>query len=65
MKQHIGWKLVIHLLFLTKHFGVNNKWWESFEGIGGISVFERMRRMILIYPIVRQYKWLRFKSTFV
>ena len=61
----MGWKKKIHLLFLTKHFGVNDKWWEPFECCGGITIFKRITWIVLIYPIVYQYRWLRFKSTFV
>jgi len=23
------WRLAIHLVFKTKHFGVNNRWWSK------------------------------------
>lgn len=30
-----NWKLIIHLLFNTYRFGVNNQWWSEFDSMFG------------------------------
>ena len=59
------WKLIIHLLFLTKHFGVNNEWWVKYQPAHNISTIEMLYRIVRIKPIIDQYHWLKFKETFV
>jgi hypothetical protein len=56
------WKLLLHLLFLTKHFGVNNEWWSSFSSVGGISIRKRVWNIVRIYPVIRQYKWMKYRA---
>ena len=36
-----NWKLVIHLLFRTYHFGVNNQWWYHDKGVFGLPWYKR------------------------
>jgi len=36
-----NWKLVIHLLFRTYRFGVDNKWWNEFDSIFGLPISKR------------------------
>jgi len=36
-----NWKLGIHLLFRTYHFGVNNQWWWYHESMFGIPMYKR------------------------
>lgn len=36
-----NWKQIIHILFSTYYFGVNNKWWSYFPSMFGISVWKR------------------------
>ena len=39
------WKLGFHLIFRTKRFGVNNRWWSDFDSIMGASFWQRFRIM--------------------
>ena len=34
-----NWKLGVHLVFKTKRFGVNNKWWSQFDSLFGAKTF--------------------------
>ena len=36
-----NWKLIIHLLFRTYRFGVNNEWRSSFDSIFGLPIRKR------------------------
>jgi hypothetical protein len=38
-----NWKLFIHLMFRTYHFGVNNEWYSSIESIFGMPVKQRFK----------------------
>lgn len=49
------WKLGIHLIFRTKRFGVNNKWWSNFDSIFGASFIQRLR-------IVYNWKSMKFRA---
>ena len=55
MKEN--WKLIIHLLFTTKRFGVNNQWWSTFDSIFGIPWYERTPRRILL-----NYQMAKFRA---
>ena len=57
-----NWKLILHLLFLTKRFGVNNQWWSTFDCFAGISTYERIKRIIKIYPFIDQYRWMKIRA---
>ena len=35
------WKIGVHLIFRTYHFGVNNKWWEKFPSKFGLPIRQR------------------------
>ncbi len=50
-----NWKLVIHLLFRTYHFGVNNRWWSDFDSMFGLSLRKR-------WHLITQYKLMRFRA---
>lgn len=38
-----NWKLFIHLLFRTYHFGVNNEWHSDISSIFGLPLKERFK----------------------
>jgi hypothetical protein len=42
-----NWKLLIHLMFSTYYFGVNNKWKSDFPSIFGVPVYKRTPKKIL------------------
>jgi len=57
-----NWKLGIHLLFRTKRFGVNNKWWWHEDGIFGWSNWKIFYSIIKIKPIINNYKMMKFRA---
>lgn len=54
MRIKDNWKLMIHLLFRTYHFGVNNQWWEPYRSIFGLPFHRR-------WHIISQYKGIKFR----
>lgn len=56
------WKIGIHLVLQTKRFGVNNKWWSKYDGIMGVSTLRILWNLIRIYPIIRNYKLMKFRA---
>ena len=52
-----NWKLIIHLLFRTYYFGVNNQWWSSFRSMFGLPLYKR-------FNLVTQYKLVAIRSSF-
>lgn len=57
-----NWKLIFHLLFLTKKFGVNNQWWSHFDCFAGISHRERLKKILKIHPMINQYRWMKVRA---
>lgn len=56
------WKLAIHLIFKTKHFGVNNLWWAQQPSSIGWHWYQILWGAILIVPIYRNYQSLKVRS---
>ena len=50
-----NWKLIIHLLFRTYYFGVNNEWWCSFRSIFGLPIWKRGH-------LLKEFKLIRFRA---
>ncbi|MBF0113095.1 MAG: hypothetical protein HQK74_10225 [Desulfamplus sp.] len=48
-----NWKMVIHLLFKTKRFGVNNKLWSERDSIFGVSCFTGWSQAVKNYKMVK------------
>lgn len=59
----LEWKLVIHLLFRTKRFGVNNQRWSSFDSLYGWSSKERFINILKIKPIIVNYRMMFVRSS--
>lgn len=57
-----NWKLGIHLIFRTKRFGVNNKWWSSFDSIFGWSNKKKLKAIFTIRPLIDNYKGMKFRA---
>jgi hypothetical protein len=53
-----NWKLLVHILFTTKRFGVNNKWWSSFDSLFGIPWYKRTP-----LRLIWNYKMAKFRAT--
>jgi hypothetical protein len=60
-----NWKTGVHLVFRTKRFGVNNKWWSSFDSIWGKSLGRILLDVVMIKPIVDNYKSMRTRATYL
>ena len=56
------WKLVFHLLFRTKRFGVNNQKWSSFDSMYGWTARERFINILKVKPIIMNYKMMFVRS---
>lgn len=55
-----NWKLCIHLLLRTRHFGVNGKLWEKNSGyssvFGGWPWYRSLWAIITVRPLLRNYR---------
>ena len=47
--------MIIHLLFRTYYFGVNNQWWVEWPSIFGLPWRQR-------WHLIREYKAMRFRA---
>ncbi len=56
------WRLATHLIFKTKHFGVNNLWWASQPSAIGWNWYQILFGILTILPIVRNYQSLKVRS---
>lgn len=56
------WRLAIHLVFKTKHFGVNNLWWASQPSAIGWHWYQILWGTLTIMPILRNYQSLKVRS---
>jgi hypothetical protein len=50
-----------HLLFRTKRFGVNNKWWVDFDSPFGWTWYKKLT-LIFIFPIINNYIGMWFRA---
>lgn len=53
-----NWKLIVHLLFGTYRFGVDNSWWSNFNSIFGKPWAERFCPVRLW----KRYKMIRVRA---
>ncbi len=49
------WKIGFHLILRTKRFGVDNHWWSQFDSMFGYPLWKIVWRVLLIYPLIREY----------
>ncbi len=56
------WRLVIHLVFKTKHFGVNNLWWSKQPSSIGWHWYQQLWGLLTVMPIVRNIQSLKVRS---
>ena len=56
------WKLGFHLLLRTKRFGVDNRWWSSFDSMFGYPLWKVILRVVLIYPLYREYWFIKART---
>lgn len=55
MYMAANWKQIIHLLFRTYRFGVNNSWWSEFDSMFGLPFSQR-------WHLIKQYRGMRFRA---
>lgn len=60
MRQY--WRLAVHLILKTKHFGVNNQWWSSHPSPVGWSCGQRLWGIVTLLPILRNYQSMMVRS---
>jgi len=56
------WRLAIHLIFKTKHFGVNNLWWSQQPSAIGWHWYQIVWGTLTILPVLRNYQSLKVRS---
>ncbi|MDR9497540.1 MAG: hypothetical protein RI556_00020 [Hydrogenovibrio sp.] len=56
------WRLAIHLIFKTKHFGVNNRWWVTQPSPIGWHGLQRLWAIVTVVPIWRNYQSMKVRS---
>lgn len=56
------WKLAVHLVFKTKHFGVNNRWWQAQPSPIGWHWYQILFGTLCVLPILRNYQSLKVRS---
>ena len=57
-----NWKMFVHLLFRTKRFGVNNKWWNEYDSIFGLPTGIIIWRIITIGPLIIEWRKIKFRA---
>jgi hypothetical protein len=57
-----NWKLVLHLLLGTKHFGVNNERWSSFPSMFGKPWWKIAWGIITVRPLIKNCKLMKFRA---
>lgn len=56
------WKIGVHLILRTKRFGVDNRWWSQFDSMFGYPLWRVVGRVILIYPLIREYRRVKART---
>jgi len=57
-----NWKVFVHLLLRTRHFGVNNRWWENgYDSLWGLPLYKILWRIVRVYPLIHEYYALKFR----
>lgn len=54
--------IIIHLLFKTKKFGINNKFYNAqSSSIFGVNLWKKFINILLVYPIYINYKHMKWR----
>ena len=49
-----NWKLLVHLMFSTYYFGVNNEWSSTFPSMFGVPIYKRtLSKVLLNYKLAK------------
>jgi hypothetical protein len=58
-----NWKFGVHLLFHTRHFGVNNEWWcRSSDMLLGWPLWRIIFAIITIKPLVTNWRMMKYRA---
>ncbi|MHA1469485.1 MAG: hypothetical protein ACTSSP_02855 [Candidatus Asgardarchaeia archaeon] len=57
-----NWKIGVHLIFRTNRFGVNNKWWSTYDSMFGWSNWKKLGAILTILPLIDNYKRMKFRA---
>ncbi len=57
-----NWRFIIHILFKTRHFGVNNQWWSADASALSWSYANRFIGIVCIIPIIRNYQAAKYRA---
>ena len=57
-----NWKQGTHLVFHTKRFGVNNRWFEDFDSILGWEWYRILWGIIKVKPILLSLKFVLIRA---
>lgn len=57
-----NWKMIVHLLFRTQRFGVNNQWWSTFDSIFGWDNKKKIMAVLKVKPLILNYKMMFVRS---
>lgn len=56
-----NWKHGIHLLFHTKRFGVDNRWWSEYDSVWAWPWRKRLS-LLWLPNLAEQYKLMQFRA---
>lgn len=56
------WKLGVHLVFKTQHFGVNNRWWVKEPSAIGWTFAQKLWGYATVIPLIRNYQSMRVRA---
>jgi hypothetical protein len=57
-----NWKLGIHIMFRTKHFGTNNKWWEE-STFWYRPWYKTLWKVLRIRPFIEELKLMKMRMS--
>ena len=58
------WKLIVHLMFRTKRFGVNNEWWSSFDSMWGYSWLRKIWNVVSVVELIKNYEYMKWRAVY-
>ncbi len=63
LKYALGhWRLLFHMAFKTRHFGVNNEWWARFPSPIAWGCRQRIWGILTVMPIVRNIQSMQVRA---
>ena len=56
------WRFILHLIFKTRYFGVNNQWWSAHPSAVSWTWRQRLVAIITVNPIIQNIQSMRFRA---